>query len=123
MIIEVRIDVEFLQTCGAGSLTGHVLNEIMKVKALGVDPEFLKGETKYATQSIGQPIDARLAAPPPDTVVRLVFPQTSLSWRRDHGGPDVWMMPEYTLPELLRCVQFLAKNFGVEVLSVVEDPR
>jgi hypothetical protein len=51
--------------------------------------------------------------------VILSFPQTSLSWRTRHGGPDILAIPEYTVPCMIQDVLWFSRH-GIEV--DVEQP-
>jgi len=53
------------------------------------------------------------------TKVVLEFEQTSLGWRQAHGGPDSWIMPEYTIGCLIEDVLRLqARGIVVECRDV-----
>jgi len=55
--------------------------------------------------------------------VRLVFPQTSASWKKSNGGPLPYIMPEYAIPCLLRDILHLQSlGIQVEVGKVTQDP-
>lgn len=54
------------------------------------------------------------------TEVELVFPQTTMSWRASHSGPKIYLVPEYTLPCLLKDVLSLVGD-GVKVSVVTND--
>lgn len=56
----------------------------------------------------------------PADEVELVFPQTSLSWRQDHNGPDNWIMPEYSIPCLIEDILSLISK-GVKVSVIMKD--
>lgn len=49
----------------------------------------------------------------PNKVV-LVFPQTSLAWRRDNNGPKHYVMPEFAVHLLIQDVLDLVQR-GIEV--------
>ena len=51
--------------------------------------------------------------------VTLVFPQTSLRWREQHGGPAIYLLPEYVVACLLEDIVRMTKR-GIEV--VIETP-
>lgn len=44
----------------------------------------------------------------------LEFPQTSLGWRQQHGGPDQVIMNEYVLPCFIEDILWMAEH-GVKV--------
>jgi hypothetical protein len=53
------------------------------------------------------------------TRIVLEFEQTSLGWRQAHGGPDSWIMPEYTLGCLIEDILSLqARGIVVECRDV-----
>lgn len=83
-VIEISLDQSTLEKMACGSLTGMVSQAM---KAWGyLLPEHLI----------------------------LIFPQTSLEWRRKNGGPDSTIVPEYTIPHLLDCVLKL-RDQGVKI--------
>lgn len=46
----------------------------------------------------------------------LVFPQTTMSYRRRHGGPRAWVMNEFVVPCLLGDVlQLMERGFSFTV--------
>ncbi len=58
----------------------------------------------------------------PATVI-LVFPQATLGWCREHGGPPQWIVNEYTIRCMLEDVLKL-REWGVDVKleTVTRDP-
>lgn len=52
----------------------------------------------------------------------LVFSETSLLWRQRHGGPDAWVIPEYTVKCLIDDVLWLvSKGVVVETETQTAD--
>lgn len=47
--------------------------------------------------------------------LKLVFTQTTMSWKRDNGGPDSWIIPEHTLPCIVGDVANLIQRHGVRI--------
>jgi len=87
--VQIRVDEVFLEGCGSSSLLGTI--------AVGLEKD----------QSI---LDVEK--------VELVFPLTSIGYRRQHG-PRCWVMPEYTLMCLINDILAL-KEKGIEVTCVEE---
>jgi hypothetical protein len=56
--------------------------------------------------------------------VTLVFPQTSLSWREKHGGPAIYLIPEYVIACLIEDIVWMTKR-GIEVIieTTTIDPE
>lgn len=52
--------------------------------------------------------------------VVLVFPQTSLAWRRENGGPDELIVNEFVIPCLVEDVMALLSR-GVKVSVRMEE--
>ena len=52
---------------------------------------------KFATASLTG-IIAEKAGDQLPKEVKLIFPQTTMGWKRSNGGPDFWIMPEHTVP-------------------------
>lgn len=86
MNTRIYITKEVMETMGSGSLTGLLVH---KLSNLGLDYSIL-------------------------SEVVLVFKQTSLEWRRNNGGPDQWIMPEFSIMCLLEGVMWLNKQ-GIRV--------
>lgn len=47
--------------------------------------------------------------------ITLVFPQTTYAWRKENGGPKHYIIPEYTIPCLLKDVLHIQK-MGIKVI-------
>lgn len=78
----VKIEKEFLETCGHASLQGLL-----------------------AKQGIFGPEE-----------VTLLFYETSTAWRAQHGGPDLYMVPEFGIPCLLESVlSLMEKGYKIHV--------
>jgi len=53
----------------------------------------------------------------------LLFEETSLSWRQRHGGPNMWIVPEYTIACIIDDILWL-QGHGVVVetkIKTVDD--
>jgi len=56
--------------------------------------------------------------------VTLVFPETSLRWREQHGGPAIYLLPEYVVACLLEDIVWMMKR-GIEIVieTTTVDPE
>jgi len=89
--------------------------DTMKTAQITLDQKFL--EVLGTGSLIGRlAVDYDLAQL---TEVELRFPQTTLEWRRKHGGPDSYIIPEFAIACLLEDVLNLLRR-GVQI-SVSED--
>ena len=53
------------------------------------------------------------------TEVELFFPQTTTAWRKENGGPDTYIMPEFSIPLLIEDILKL-QEMGIEVTISME---
>ena len=52
----------------------------------------------------------------------ITFKQSSLEYRKNHNGPKIWMMPEYSNMCLLKDIIFLKDNgVSIEIKELLED--
>ena len=84
--IKIEITEKFLEVCGSNSLTGAIINQL---------------ENIHDFQNL-------------DLVI-LVFPQTSDAWRKANKGPREFIIPEYSLFELLKDIENLRKIHQIKI--------
>lgn len=83
--VTITINARTMETFGTGTLKGMVINALGKDKFDDLEQ------------------------------VKIDFEQTSLAWRREHGGPENWIMPEFAIPCLLEDMLDLRDVYGLKV--------
>jgi len=54
--------------------------------------------------------------------VTLAFPQTSLRWKEENGGPDSLILPEHCLPLLIDNILYLKdKGFDIKIEMPIKE--
>ena len=88
--------------------------------------EFLLNEkvldTFGACSLTGGITNARPKSFPKD--VTIVFEETSIGWKRQNGGPNYWIIPEYAINCLIEDILYLVESRGVKftLKKVEKDP-
>ena len=84
MRVEFTVDKAFMEVCATSSLSGALIDKV------GVDnwPKLKK--------------------------VHLVFPQTTMGWKRENGGPDVWILMEHSVALLVSNILQL-QRMGIQI--------
>ena len=54
--------------------------------------------------------------------ITLIFPQTTLRWKEENGGPDSLILPEHCLPLLIKDILFLKdQGFDIKIEMPVQE--
>ena len=84
--MKANITSSFMETCGSNTLYGSMIDDLVKPHK------------------------------PEETKVTLMFHQTSYQWRKDNGGPDSWIMPEFAVMCLVKdVIHLISQGYEVEV--------
>ena len=63
------------------------------------------------------------ADPTPPKEINLIFPETSMRWKEQHGGPNQWIVNEHVIKCLVEDIlYFVQQGKTVHLGSRIEDP-
>lgn len=71
-------------------------------------------------------LSGKIANASPDEVATkatLIFEQSSMEWKRKHNGPNLWIMPEHAILEMVKDIDSLInRGVTIECKTVTKDP-